>query len=141
MKRSGVLQRRKRLQRKSGLNRRRDAAWRKSARERGDFGKRPSPEDFGAEQGRRLTRSERIELAIATRRWFRTAVLEAAGYECQRCGSLFDLEAHHFLPKSRGGEDDPANGICLCHSCHRGVHDHTVDDWDRWIDSRRRRAA
>ena len=69
------------------------------------------------------------------------AVLEAADYECQRCSGLYDLEAHHYLPKSRGGPDEPSNGICLCRKCHRGVHDHTLHDWFCWIDTRKGRAA
>jgi predicted restriction endonuclease len=68
---------------------------------------------------------------------FRAIVLEAAGYQCERCGfaprDSGMLEAHHRLPKSRGGTNVLANGACLCRACHRGAHDHTIDDWRDWI--------
>ncbi|QDU67660.1 HNH endonuclease [Engelhardtia mirabilis] len=83
--------------------------------------------------------------ALADRRWareeFRRLVLIRAGHRCERCSSAWELQAHHFLPKSRGGPDLPENGICLCAKCHRGVHDHTVEDWASWIDSRKAGAA
>lgn len=83
---------------------------------------------------------------------FRERVLEAAGFRCERCEiqcrSERDdhtrprIEAHHYLPRSRGGGDSPVrNGIALCASwgtrkgCHEHVHDHTVSDWALWIES------
>jgi 5-methylcytosine-specific restriction endonuclease McrA len=49
------------------------------------------------------------------------AVKQRDGYQCQRCGSTRQLEAHHIVPISAGGSDDPANGITLCKDCHRAV--------------------
>lgn len=83
---------------------------------------------------------------------FRELTLEAADYRCERCEiqcgrsqddwQLPPIEAHHYLPRSRGGGDSPArNGIALCATrgtrkgCHQHVHDHTIDDWPHWIDS------
>lgn len=83
---------------------------------------------------------------------FRELTLEAAGYRCERCEiqcgrspqdwHLPPIEAHHYLPRSRGGGDSPTrNGIALCSTrgtrkgCHQHVHDHTIDDWMHWIDS------
>lgn len=50
---------------------------------------------------------------------------------CERCGARGAVEKHHMVPRSRGGHDGPMADLCL--SCHRGVHDHTVEDWKDWI--------
>ena len=41
---------------------------------------------------------------------------------CQECGSVFNLQAHHIIPFSEEGPDEPSNGITLCVSCHRKRH-------------------
>lgn len=43
--------------------------------------------------------------------------------------------AHHRLPRSRGGSDDPTNLVWTCHLCHWHVHDNP--GWAReegWIE-------
>jgi hypothetical protein len=42
--------------------------------------------------------------------------------ECQDCGATGNLHAHHIIPISLGGADDPSNGIALCPSCHADRH-------------------
>ena len=82
---------------------------------------------------RRVGKRARRELADIVR--FRRAVLAQAGYRCERCGvgeRERRIEAHHYLPRSRGGTHDPSNGIALCFICHDGAHRH-LDDWRRWI--------
>ena len=38
---------------------------------------------------------------------------------CQRCGSRWNLEAHHiFGRRARSVRWDEENGVCLCRSCH-----------------------
>lgn len=64
---------------------------------------------------------------------FRREVLLRAGHQCECCGGRADLHAHHRLPKSRGGSNNPSNGACLCFRCHREAHDH-IGSWRRWID-------
>jgi len=56
---------------------------------------------------------------------FREKVLWRDGYKCQRpkCKSKTMLQAHHIIPKSRGGSNTPSNGITLCEECHLGLHD------------------
>ena len=69
-------------------------------------------------------------------RWvFRVLVLQRAGGVCERCEAVDGrkLYAHHLLPRSRGGPDDPDNGAALCRRCHSAVHDHTATDWKDWI--------
>ena len=41
---------------------------------------------------------------------------------CQECGSAGDPQAHHIVPISEGGKDDPSNGITLCAPCHAAQH-------------------
>jgi len=54
---------------------------------------------------------------------FRTAVLKAAGYRCERCGATgVPLQAHHLIPvavrpQARG--HDASQGVALCEPCHR----------------------
>ena len=48
------------------------------------------------------------------------------GYKCVCCKKKPDknrkLEAHHILPVSKGGSDDPDNLVTLCHQCHGKIH-------------------
>ncbi len=64
---------------------------------------------------------------------FREGVLARDNYECQRCGERRNLHPHHILPKSRGGTNDVENGVTLCFTDHRLIHDHAVPDWRDWI--------
>ena len=54
---------------------------------------------------------------------FREKVLKRDGYTCQICGSKKNLEAHHIVPRSKGGTNLVENGITLCKECHRAVHE------------------
>lgn len=42
---------------------------------------------------------------------------------CRICGAP-SVDAHHVLPKGRGGKDDPENGCGLCRRDHTWVHEH-----------------
>jgi len=44
--------------------------------------------------------------------------LERAGHKCERCWSKHDLEFHHKIPISQGGDSSHENCIVLCHNCH-----------------------
>lgn len=50
---------------------------------------------------------------------------------CERCldeGRLTLMdEVHHIVPVSRGGTNDEANLMSLCHSCHTKIH-HELGD-------------
>ena len=54
---------------------------------------------------------------------FREKVLKRDNYTCQICGSRENLEAHHIIPKSKGGTNLVKNGITLCEDCHKAVHE------------------
>lgn len=57
------------------------------------------------------------------RKW-RNAVLERDDYQCQECGAMDGLHAHHIKPWARFPELrlDIGNGVTLCTSCHKDVH-------------------
>ena len=52
------------------------------------------------------------------------------GYKCQVCkGKTGDsvLHVHHIVFRSQGGTDNPNNLITLCETCHKGIHDGTLN--------------
>lgn len=57
-------------------------------------------------------------------------------WKCQKCGDEggpdgdADVEAHHIVPKSKGGKDTLDNLITLCHSCHESEHGHSIPSKD-----------
>jgi len=53
---------------------------------------------------------------------------------CVACGNKEDLHHHHLIPKVKGGTNEDANLLTLCHSCHKKLH-HAVDrDWGNHSD-------
>ena len=57
---------------------------------------------------------------------YRLKILERDEYTCQWCLtnlSASKLEVHHIIPRSKGGNDHPANLITLCLACHK------KEDW------------
>ena len=60
----------------------------------------------------------------------KTMVLNRDGYRCQCCkGKHKDshLEVHHIIYRSNGGSDKAENLITLCHTCHKAVHDGSLN--------------
>jgi hypothetical protein len=50
------------------------------------------------------------------------AVLERAGYACERCGRRQGLQIHHIDRVCRGGTNDPARLAVLCRPYHSSEH-------------------
>jgi hypothetical protein len=51
---------------------------------------------------------------------WRKALVKMFSDTCMRCGwNLAPCDAHHILPKSKGGTQTVENGILLCPNCHR----------------------
>ena len=50
---------------------------------------------------------------------------------CERCSAQGVVEKHHMILRSRGGHRGPI--ATLCCPCHRGVHEHSIEDWADWI--------
>jgi hypothetical protein len=44
------------------------------------------------------------------------------GLRCCNCGSTKELEYHHIVPVSLGGNDINSNMTCLCYPCHQKIH-------------------
>ena len=44
------------------------------------------------------------------------------GRICCNCGKTTDLEYHHIIPLSLGGNNILSNYCCLCYSCHSLIH-------------------
>jgi 5-methylcytosine-specific restriction endonuclease McrA len=49
-------------------------------------------------------------------------VLERDGWRCQVCGSMQNLQVHHFKFRSHSGSDVEQNLITLCEECHTRIH-------------------
>lgn len=41
---------------------------------------------------------------------------------CGICGGVYNLEIHHLIYRSRGGNDSVCNLLLLCRNCHSIVH-------------------
>jgi hypothetical protein len=80
----------------------------------------------------------------------RNAVLKRDEHSCVRCGDTDDLQVHHIIPRSKGGENEIENLATLCTACHfaaHGIHqdcstvgsyqktvyDNHTEFWDDWI--------
>lgn len=46
--------------------------------------------------------------------------------ECIHCSFRTDLELHHIVPRSQGGDDVIQNLVPLCQQCHRVLEDHAT---------------
>lgn len=64
------------------------------------------------------------------------AVLERAGYRCERCGRSRQLHVHHRVTRCDGGTNDVENLMVVCSDCHRAAHeeDFTIDP--RFVEGR-----
>jgi len=80
----------------------------------------------------------------------RSAVLARDNSICQICGSApaeSELDVHHLVPRSAGGQDELGNLITLCDGCHATRHPNlhaslarrTIERWGlrlaRWLDT------
>jgi 5-methylcytosine-specific restriction endonuclease McrA len=61
----------------------------------------------------------------------REIVLGRAGYQCQDCGSRYELEVDHYVPWARGGAHDLSNARCLCGPCNRRKSDTPPEEYYR----------
>lgn len=97
----------------------------------------------GLKRSRWVYQTPRVADAVAHALWVHD-VQERADFACERCSAKANrygfcesgpLDPHHPWSRGRGGKDEEWNGVLLCRRCHRGVHDHTVDDWADWLAS------
>lgn len=61
------------------------------------------------------------------------AVKRIHGENCEVCGSDYRVAGHHFYRKSSHGHlrYDTENGVRLCFSCHRRLHDGATEIVDK----------
>ena len=52
----------------------------------------------------------------------RQQILRRDGWRCQSCGTMSNLEVHHWELRSHSGEDSEENLITLCAACHATLH-------------------
>ena len=73
----------------------------------------------------RITKSlvQEKSTALLDKQIAETVLARARGF-CERCGvPSHDLALHHRKLKSRGGKDEVANLVAVCHKCHNlGTH-------------------
>jgi 5-methylcytosine-specific restriction endonuclease McrA len=73
-------------------------------------------------------------LCVGVRRWIRD---NRNGGHCEECGGQFkksELQRHHIIPRSEGGDDMPWNLQLLCADCHNKKHGRVLStggDWNR----------
>ena len=49
------------------------------------------------------------------------------GRKCANCGAADNLQYHHIVPLSMGGNDILTNMVCLCGKCHSMIHHGKAD--------------
>jgi 5-methylcytosine-specific restriction endonuclease McrA len=60
----------------------------------------------------------------------RIACLRRDKFTCQGCTERKKrLQAHHIVPRHRGGPDDLENLITLCTKCHKRIHP-WLEEWE-----------
>jgi hypothetical protein len=82
------------------------------------------PEARAASAKPAKTANGRTPLPAAVER----AVLERAGYACERCGRRQGLQIHHIDRVCRGSTHDPARLALLCKVCHASEHREEFDN-------------
>lgn len=50
--------------------------------------------------------------------WIRRQAIKKYGNKCELCGYVLVIEAHHILPKHKGGPHEINNLMVLCPNCH-----------------------
>ena len=65
---------------------------------------------------------ENVRRYLKVRQGRRRRPIEGQKVACERCSSRSDLEWHHRIPWSEGGDDSPENLQVLCQPCHQAEH-------------------
>src|SRR3954466_3620744 len=68
----------------------------------------------------KVNKTQRLPIADYKERCSR--VRERDRWQCQLCGAREQLEVHHIIFRSRGGDDSLENLITVCRSCHEMAH-------------------
>lgn len=83
----------------------------------------PSKARMPWNSGLSFTRKGDDEVFRSKKAWT-DAVIKKRGNSCERCGwSTARCDAHHILPRSKGGLNTIHNARVLCPNCHRIQHE------------------
>ena len=52
----------------------------------------------------------------------RQEVYERDGWKCRHCSCRMNLDPHHVVFRSQGGENSANNLLTLCRRCHDDIH-------------------
>ena len=81
---------------------------------------------------------KRFAWIYQSKRWraLRAKLFNERGAQCESCGSIGELQIHHRVPVSQGGDIwNEDNLILLCRSCHleahREIEKRKMPDWVR----------
>ena len=69
-----------------------------------------------------LKKIKRIKLGPRIYKRLMKKVLERDNWQCQKCGSLENLQVHHKIKRSQQGNDALENLVTLCAYCHMNEH-------------------
>lgn len=65
-------------------------------------------------------------------------VKKRAGNQCERCGTLKELQSHHIIPRIHFIlRHDPVNGVCLCKRHHLYWAHKDATGFSEWIEALR----
>jgi len=64
----------------------------------------------------------KVKLYLESKHNRNRRTIDGEKIECEACGSISDLEWHHRILWSQGGDDSQENLQVLCRSCHWNVH-------------------
>lgn len=73
--------------------------------------------------GRKIGRQNKNQGKKVIVKTFHEILVDQGLYQpdiCYKCKAHCTCEAHHIVPRSAGGKDDPDNGVWLCNRCHVG---------------------
>ena len=92
-------------------------------------------ENCGRTESARLAKNSKKRCVNQQTGW-RYRALERAGYKCQICGSVKDLNVHHIIPVCVAPQfiDNDGNAAVVCRECHEMIH--RCDDWSRADENR-----
>lgn len=63
----------------------------------------------------------------------RSTILARDSFACCYCGSRFDLQLDHVVPRSRGGTDTAGNLLTACQPCNLAKRDRHLANEQEWL--------
>ena len=81
-------------------------------------------------------------ISASIKKQLRQKVYRRDGWACALCSNPQGIQAHHMIPRSKGGKDTEMNLITLCTYCHFAIHGDALDAkndaerdyWQKWTE-------